>query len=882
MTAAIDEARHHHHAVQFYEGEAFLVERVAEFLTDGTREGEPCVVIATPEHNASFVARLQAQGANADAVTFLDARALLDEFLDHGMPHPERFVRVMDGVFGKLTGTSQRIRAYGEMVDLLWRDGQPEAAVRLEELWNELSGRHAFSLLCAYPMRNFYKESDGALFDAVCAAHHIVRPTEGSVVEGIDARDRRIALLEQRAAALEMEVAHRKQLEREMAEALRGRRRSEAMLRDFIDNATVGLHWVTADGTIEWANDAELKLLGYTREEYVGRNIAQFHADPHAIGDILCRLTNNEELHNYEAPLLAKDGSVKWVVISSNVLFEEGKFVHTRCFTRDITARKRLEDQNAFLLEATGVIARSLDYRMRLADLARVVVSRLADGCVIDIARSETYDRLAVAHADPRIETSGAAVHERWSAPAATDLVLAVLRSGKPQLVAHVTDEHLAAIASNEEHLRQLRELGVSSLMIVPMHAHGRVVGAISFIGCGTRRYTAEDLPVVTVLASRAGAMIEIARLYHIAEENNRAKDEFLATLSHELRTPLTAVLGWARMLSLGGLDDETYRTAVTTIEQSARTQAALIDDLLDVSRVVSGKLSLQNEPVDVSSVVGDVLHAMQIAADARRIRVEASGLEERTVVQGDSTRLQQIVWNLMSNAIKFSEVGSTVNVRLERGQGRARVVVSDQGGGIAPTFLPFVFDPFRQADSSSTRVHGGLGLGLAIVKYLTEAHGGTVTAESPGLGRGATFTVTLPLAQRAAGADAEQQALADLRGVRVLVVDGDENVRRLLNAALHHCGADVELAESVATAREAIGRRDPHVILADVALPGEDGRVLVREIRAREQRPAIPIFALTRFREQELPQEFDGILQKPIDPMAIARTIATATRTGS
>ncbi len=877
MTLAMDEGRHHHHAVQFYEDEAFLAGRVAEFLAEGARNGEPCIAIATPEHNAMFAARLESMSVDSQSVTFLDARLLLDQFLDRGMPNADRFARVIGGALMDAGGASRRVRAYGEMVDLLWRDGEPDAAIRLEELWNDLSSRHSFSLLCAYPMGNFYKESDRALFDALCETHTVVRPTERSAAEEVELRDRRIAQLEQRAAALEKEVEHRKSLERRLADALSARRRSEELLRDFVENATVGLHWVAADGTIEWTNDAELKLLGYTREEYVGRNIAEFHADPHAIRDILVRLSRNEEIHDYEAPLRAKDGSVRWVVISSNVLFENGKFVHTRCFTRDITARKRLEEQNAFLLDAMSVIARSLDYRTRLRDLARVIVSRLADWCTIDIVRDEGYDRLAIAHTNPELEALAAAMNERWPAPAETDPVLAALRSGEPQLVAHVTDEHLGAIARDDAHLRQLRELGMNSLMVVPMHAHGRVVGAISLAGCDPRpRYTAEDLPVVTLLASRAGAMIEIARLYEIAEANNRAKDEFLATLSHELRTPLTAILGWARMLSVGGLDDETLRTAIATIEQSARTQAALIEDLLDVSRVVSGKLSLQSEPVDVSRVIADVLQAMHVAAKAKRIRVDAAGLEDRAIVHGDATRLQQIVWNLVANALKFSEEGARVTVRLERSGARARIIVRDQGRGIAPSFLPFIFEPFRQADSTSTRMHGGLGLGLAIVKYLVEAHGGVVSAESAGIGEGSTFTVELPLARRAASSGTEVDGLADLRGTAILVVDDDHSSRWMLKAAFGHCGAEVETADSVASAREALARRTPDVIVTDIAMPGADGLVLVRELRANAETRSIPVIALTAFRQHDdLQKEFDAFLHKPIDPMEIARRIA-------
>jgi PAS domain S-box-containing protein len=878
MTTGIEEGGPHHHAVQFYEEEQFLVERVAEFLAAGARQGEPCVAIATAEHNAAFATQLQALGVDAETVLFLDARATMDRFLDRGRPNGERFRRVIGATLEEINPAGGPLRAYGEMVDLLWRDGEPDAAIHLETLWNDLANHYAFSLLCAYPMGNFYKESDAALFERVCNEHNVVRPTEQSTTENVALRDRRIAKLEQRAAALEMEVAHRKQLETRLTEALAARRRSEELLRDFVDNATVGLHWVLADGTIEWANDAELKLLGYCREEYVGRNINEFHADRGTLDDILRRLGRNEEIHDYEAPLLAKDGSVKWVAISSNVLFEEGEFVHTRCFTRDITARKRLDEQNSLLLDATALLSRSLDYRTRLNDFSRILVPRLSDWCAIDLAREGGYERVATAHSDAGLEDTAARNRQRWPSIAESAPLRARILSGRPIVVSHVTDEFLREVAADDEHFAAIRRLGLRSLMIVPMFAHGRTVGAMTLATAESRRhYTEEDLPLVTNLASRAGAMIELARLYHVAESTNRAKDDFLATLSHELRTPLTSILGWAKMLSVGGLDDETLRTAIGTIQQSARTQALLVDDLLDVSRIVSGKLSLQSEPVDLRDVIADVMHAMQVAAAAKGIRLDAEGPAGRTVVRGDATRLQQIVWNLVSNAIKFSEDGTRVRLRLEDDGQQARIIVRDEGRGIAPSFLPFVFEPFRQADPVTSRTHGGLGLGLAIVKYLAEAHGGSISAESAGLGQGATFTVSLPIARRTARAAVpEVEEVPDLSGTRILVVDDDVNSRRMLKAAFSRCGAEVDIVESVEAASAAIARRAPHVVVTDIATPDEDGAALLRHIRANEETRGIPVFALTAFHDNgSLQNEFDALFRKPMDPMEIARRIA-------
>ena len=878
MSIVADESRsQHHHAVQFYEQEDFLADRVADFLAAGIRAGEPCVVIATPEHNALFADRLQSVGANVANVRFLDARATLETFLHRGMPDARRFSNIIGGVLREVGGSAGGVRAYGEMVDLLWRDGEPDAAIRLEELWNDLADQHTFSLLCAYPLANFYKEADSAQFERVCGTHNIVRATEHTTHDDAEARERTIAVLEQRAAALEMEVALRKQLERRLSESLADRRRSEELLRDFVENGAVGLHWVAGDGTIEWANEAELQLLGYTREEYIGHNIAEFHADASVICDILGRLNRREEIRDYEAPMIAKDGTHRWVAISSNVLFEDGKFVHTRCFTHDITARKRLAEQNALLLEATRVLAQSPDYRGRLESLAHLIVPRLADWCIVDLARDDGYERVIVAHSDAELEQRGQGLRAQWGPLREHDPVLRVLQTGEPEVVPGVTDEFLRRLGQNEEHASELLALGLRSLMIVPMVGFGRVVGSLTFITAATpRHFTADDVPLAIDLGARAGAMIEIARLYHVAQVNNRAKDEFLATLSHELRTPLTAILGWACMLSAGGLDEETYRTALATIEQSARTQALLVDDLLDVSRVVSGKLSLESEPTDLSGVVANVLHAMHVAAEAKSITLNVAGLDERAVVLGDSTRLQQIVWNLVSNAIKFSNEGAKVQVRLETVKNRAHIVVADQGRGIAAAFLPHVFDPFRQADASPARSHGGLGLGLAVVKYLVEAHGGSVTAASDGPGTGSTFTVTLPLARRSSKVRSASADLADLTGMAVLVVDDDANSRNMLKVALARCGADVETSESVVSARSLLARRRPDVVITDVAMAGEDGLTLVRELRADERTRSIPVVALTAFQQSaELQREFDAFIRKPMDPLEVARRIA-------
>jgi PAS domain S-box-containing protein len=841
------------HAVQFYDTEEFLFEAVAAFLGEGLRSGHPTIVIATDEHRQGFFKALQQKGLESHRVIFADARETLAKFMVGDVPDADAFRLHVGGLIQKSAngGGPSAIRAYGEMVDLLWRDAKPEAALRLEELWNGLVRDSSFSLLCAYPMGNFYKEAQCEPFDRVCQLHAAVMPPEEPVAPNGDARAREVAMLRQRAGALAAEVEHRKELERSL-------RRSESDLKDFVENATIGLHWVGPDGTILWANNAELNLLGYTREEYVGRNIADFYIDKDVISDILRRLLANEEIREREARLIAKDGSTRYVEISSSALFEDGEFKHTRCFTRDITDRKRLEferrrheEANTFLLEATFVLYRSLDYETRLGELARLIVPKLADWCAVDIDRDDgSLERVTVA-GETAYRPADAAI-------------LAVLRTGEAQLI----------------------DAGAFSVLIVPMRHTSGVVGAITFVAnVSRRRFTAADRPVAVELARRAAVAIENARLYLYAQQANRAKDEFLATLSHELRTPLTAILGWARMLRMGEMDPETHALALETIERSARTQATLIDDILDLSKVVTGKIALQTELVDLTSAVSNAIDTVRLAATAKRIDVDFIHPPQPAFVIGDSMRLQQVVWNLLTNAIKFSEADSKVNVELKLTPAVVRVVVCDQGLGIRRDFLPHVFEPFRQAEGSSKRAHNGLGLGLAIVKYFTEMHGGSITAESAGEGEGATFTITLPLAQTRPGAgDDVADALApvaDLHGTSVLVVDDDDDTRIVICAALRNCGADVRVASSVAQACRILDQKTPDIVVTDIAMPHEDGYALIAYLRARRREigdvPAVAMTAVGLPDEEQriLAAGFNGYARKPVEPLQFASVIA-------
>jgi CheY-like chemotaxis protein len=372
----------------------------------------------------------------------------------------------------------------------------------------------------------------------------------------------------------------------------------------------------------------------------------------------------------------------------------------------------------------------------------------------------------------------------------------------------------------------------------------------------------------------------------HHAEQADRLKDEFLATLSHELRTPLTAIFGWASLLRSGDVPDEEMAQALEIIERNARTQARLVDELLDVSRIITGNLRVEVRPTDLAAVVELASSGLRPAAQAKNINLEFETDGEPQIVSGDLNRLRQIVWNLVLNAIKFTPKGGSVSVRLSSEGQFVQVVVADNGEGITEEFLPYIFDRFRQAEGSMSRKQGGLGLGLAVVRHLVELHGGTVTVESAGLGHGATFTVTLPkLAEQPVSmgetAGAEQQRTQRLKGLRVLVVEDDEDSRSLLTIMLKRQGADVLAVASSQEALAAIDSEIPEVLISDIGMPGEDGYELMRRVKERERNHgriratiALTGYAGEKDRDRALAAGYQLHLPKPIEPVQLVGAI--------
>ncbi len=677
-------------------------------------------------------------------------------------------------------------------------------------------------------------------------------------------------------AAHQVERLNAERLEAEDAErkAESALWRSEHNLADFFENASVGLHWVGPDGTILRANQTELNLLGYSQEEYVGRNIAEFHADPPVIADILVRLTRGETLQEYPARLRGKDGSIRDVLINSNVLFENGKFLHTRCFTRDITERKHAEEQLRWSEEK---------FRSLVAATAQITWTNSAEGEMRGVQeqwsaftgqRFEEYQGYGWAealHPDDRAYTI-----ERWQQAVASRSLFEV--------------EHRVRRHDGEYCHCLVRAVPV-------LNADGSI---------------REWVGIHTDISEEKRLLAAERKARELAEAANRLKDEFLATISHELRTPLNHMLGWVVMLRAGSLTPEKAAEALATIERNVRAQNRLVEDLLDVSRIVTGKMQMHVQSVAMAQVIEAAVASARPAAEARGIRLQVVLDSQVSTVSGDADRLQQIVWNLISNAIKFTPKGGRVQVRLERIKSYVTITVSDTGEGLAPEFLPYVFDRFSQADPSIKRKQGGLGLGLAIVRHLVELHGGEVSVTSEGLGQGTTFNVSLPLriadhgrrpeeATNEATATHAQQAqsarrLAQstlLKGVRVLVVDDEADSRMLVAALLTASQADVRtagsLVEALATLDDRLDDWRADALVSDIGMPGGDGYELIRAVRQREaatgyDQRRLPAVALTAYARSEdrlraIAAGFQMHVAKPVEPEELITVVASLTR---
>ncbi|MBD0361817.1 MAG: GAF domain-containing protein [Coleofasciculus sp. C3-bin4] len=877
-------------------------------------------------------------------------------------------------------------------------------------------------------------------------------------------------------------------------------RESESRFRSVFESNMIAMGFYHINGDVPVANDALLKLLGYTREEFLAQGLHWPSFCPPEYAHLDERASQEASEFGfctpYEKEYIRKDGS-RVPILGGGGRFE-GTSDSGVFFALDLTERKRAEQAQQYLAEASRVLSSSLDYHTTLASIAQLSVPQLADWCTVHLVEEDgSVQAIATAHVNPAKVVWAEEINQKYPFdPNEARGVAQVLRTGQSELYPEIPDHLLVEAARDAEHLQILREVGFRSVMIVPLLANSRTLGTISFVSAESgRRYDQADLVLAEELARRAALAVDNARLYwqaqqarqkaeqaatrtallqavtaafsealtpaqvasvvvnqgiaalgsgagfvgllveddtsleivesvglpqelidswrcfpvtaevpvaetvrtgqpiflesveafvtqypllaHVpavtgnkafasipltaegrmlggmsfsfanamqfgeedrgfiltlgqqcaqaiararlyeaeqraravseaarsaAEAANRIKDEFLAVLSHELRSPLNPILGWTKLLRSRKFDEKATDRALETIERNAKLQTQLIEDLLDVSRILRGKLVLNVCPVNLVTTIEAALETVRLAAQAKEIQIQTLLAPNVGLVSGDSNRLQQVVWNLLSNAVKFTPAGGRVEVRLEKvGEGLqvegsttkvqpstqyAQIQVSDTGKGITPEFLPHVFEYFRQENSTTTRQFGGLGLGLAIVRYLTELHGGSVLAESPGEGLGATFTVRLPL--RVADAEATQDEAqpdcsANLSGLRVLVVDDEADIRELVAFILEQSGAEVTVTASAEEALIALNQSVPDVLLSDIGMPEVDGYMLMRQVRALspERGGRLPAIAFTAYageynQQQALAAGFQLHISKPVEPEKLVSAIAS------
>jgi PAS domain S-box-containing protein len=685
------------------------------------------------------------------------------------------------------------------------------------------------------------------------------------------------------------DVTEQRRAEREL-------RQSEQELAEFFENATVGLHWVGPDGIILRANKAELDLLGFNREEYVGRPIANFHADEDVICDILKRLNAGEKLTEYPARLRCKNGSIKDVLIDSSVLFRDGEFVHTRCFTRDVTERKRAEDalrqseQKAhFLADASAALASVVDYESTLQKVANLAVPHFADWSTVDVADDDgTLRRLAVAHQDPeKVQLAHELMRQYPPDPQATSGAFAVLRTGKPEIIGEITDDLLVKGAKDEQHLDLIRSLGLKSYVCVPLVISGKPLGVLTFATAESgRRYTEADLALAMDLAHRASVAVENTQLYQALRDTDRRKDEFLATLAHELRNPLAPIRNALQILKMPRVDQATVQRSREMMERQVHHLVRLVDDLLDVSRVMRGKIELRRERVELATVVARAVETVQPLVDTQGHELSVRISPESLLIDGDPVRLAQVVGNLLTNAAKYTEPGGRIGLTAERDGDVAVLRVRDNGIGIAPQMLPRIFELFVQVDHASTKAQGGLGIGLTLVKNLVEMHNGFVQARSEGLGQGSEFVVRLPLSvvrvEQERGREIEEQVQQppSPSGYRLMVVDDNQDAADSLAMLLKLQGHEVRVAYSGMAALEMTKTYTPDVAFMDIGMPGMDGYEVARRMRQQPGLENIVLAALTGWGQKEDRRRtaeagFNHHLVKPPEPKAVESVLA-------
>jgi PAS domain S-box-containing protein len=831
----------HDHLVQFYEHDEGLVDSITHFIGDGIGFGASAVIIATGDHLAQLERAWYARGVDiaparsTGRYVTVDAQQALDALLVEGRPDAARFASTIAPLVAAAAARGPRAVIFGEMVALLWSAGNHAGAVRLEELWNELAAKHAFTLLCAYPAATMASGPWQAVH-SVCAAHSAAMPLAPPAMSSEANRLAEICDLQRRARALPGEIGQRKAAERLLASR-------EHEFEDFLENAAQAIHSVDADGVILWANQFELEMLGYAASDYIGHPIEEFYANPAVAADILRRLRAGETLRDEPAQMRRKDGSLRDVVVTSNVRWEGDAFVQTRCMTRDVTDQLRAERALRESEERADRMHGLLAAIVQSSDDA--IISKSLDGCVTSWNEGAT-------------RVFGYTAEEAIGKP----ITLII-----PPEYRHEERHILEKIARGEriEHFETVRAAKDGrrvdvSLTISPVRdREGRVVGASKVArDVSDRRHMERQL-----------------------READRRKDEFIAVLGHELRNPLAPIRSIAEILRRSVASNPGTEQLCTILERQVAQMTRLLDDLLDVSRITRGKINFRRETLDLVTVV-------QRAVEASRPLIDHNGHDLRIAlpngpawVQGDEARLVQMVTNLLNNAARYTPDRGTIELRVARRDAAFEIHVKDNGIGIAAEKLPDVFDLFVQGDRTASHAPEGLGIGLTLVRRIAEHHHGSVSARSTGPGHGSEFVVTIPAHSEGAppATVVHANGAQSIAKKRILILDDNRDSSESLATLLRLHGHHVSVAVDGASGMQMIESLSPDLALLDIGLPGMTGYEFARRLRGKGckvQLAALTGYGTAEDRERSRDAGFDHHFVKPIDPAALEHLIAS------